>query len=279
MGTWLRGGFRTLVGAVLAPLVSFSSSCKDRPEPVDPLSTNLAKELRGDVYRRPGAAYPLPYRLFVPSGYDSARRYPLVLYLHGAGVWGDDNVRQLTTHVAELISPKRQAKDPAFVLVPQCPKGDEWVNRHDKPPFRNYDQSTVKESLASELVFEVLAQLKKTYAVDPRRIYVTGYSMGGSGTWDFVTRHPEVFAAAIPVTGVNDPRRAEAIARLPIWAFHGETDPVSPASNTRAMVERLRSLGAPVRYTELAGVGHDSDRAVYFDDAVYTWLFAQSKPE
>jgi predicted peptidase len=264
---------------MLAPLLSVSPGCKERPEPVDPIAAKLSKALRGEVHRRPGAAYALPYRLFVPAGYDSTQRYPLVLYLHGWGVAGDDNVRQLTTHVAELVSPKRQAKTPAFVLVPQCPKTDEWVNRHDKPPFRNYDQSKIKESLASELVFEILAQVKKTYSVDERRIYVTGYSMGGSGTWDFVTRHPGVFAAAVPVTGVNDPNRAEVIKTLAVWAFHGEKDPVSPASNTRQMVERLRSLGAPVRYTELASVGHDSDRAAYFDDAVYTWLFAQSKPD
>ncbi|MGC4066127.1 MAG: prolyl oligopeptidase family serine peptidase [Polyangiaceae bacterium] len=279
MGIRSRGSLLSFVGAVLAPLVSLTSGCKGQPEPIDPLSMQLSKQLRGEVYRRPGAAYALPYRLFVPQGYDAARSYPLVLYLHGAGVWGEDNVRQLTTHVAELTSTKRQSKDSAFVLVPQCPKGDEWVNRHDKPPFHNYEQSKVPESLASVLVFEVLDWLKQTYSIDPRRIYVTGYSMGGSGTWDFVTRHPGVFAAAVPVTGVSDPRRAEAIATLPVWAFHGEKDPVSPASNTREMVERLRSLGAPVRYTELAGVGHDSDRAVYFDDAVYTWLFSQSKPE
>jgi predicted peptidase len=165
----------------------------------------------------------------------------------------------------------------SFVLAPQCPPGDQWIERHDRAPFRTYDQKRFRESDASRMTLEVIRQLAARFPIDPARIYVTGFSMGGSGTWDMITRHPEVFAAAVPVTGVGDPSRAPVIARLPIWAFHGELDDVSPVENSRKMMAALRQAGSDARYTELAGVGHGSAGPAYSNAELYGWLFAQRR--
>jgi predicted peptidase len=265
-------------GPAAASLLAILLGCRDRAAP-PAQARELAARMQSGRFEAAGFAYPLPYRLFVPEGYDARRAYPLVLYLHGAGGRGADGASHLSSDVAALASDRVQAIGPSFVLAPQCPDGDEWVNRHDQPPFSNYAQDRVPESDASKMTFEVLKLVGARYNVDARRLYVTGPSMGGSGTWDFITRHPHVFAAAVPVTGVNDPSRAPVIAELPIWAFHGSRDEISSAANTRAMVDALRRLGSSVRFTELEGVGHDSWTQAYSNLEMYRWLFAQRRSE
>lgn len=246
---------------------------EDKPPPYNPL---VEKFIAG-TYGPGPYAYPLPYRLYIPEGYDKSQKYPLVLYLHGAGSWGNDNVLQLDENARRLVSDKVQAIQKSFVLAPQCPKGDQWVNGDDSAPFTNYVQANVPESDASKLNFELLEKLEREYAIDDKRIYVTGPSMGGSGSWDYITRHPGIFAAAVPVTGVNDPSRADVIKDLPIWAFHGVEDPVAPVDNTRTMIARLKALGSPAKFTALEGVGHDSWQAAYDDMDMFRWLFAQKR--
>ncbi len=263
-----------------AALLSVLGCRKDTPavETPTPAQVALAQRMVGQVHGKDGHAYPLPYRLFVPAGYDRARSYPIVLYLHGAGGWGNDNVRQLGDDVAQLISPLLQSIEPSFVLVPQCPAGDQWVNGAKAVPFTNYVQADVPESDAAKHVFEVLSEVEGRYAIDKTRVYITGPSMGGSGSWDYITRHPGIFAAAVTVNGVNDPARASVIATLPIWAFHGALDDVSPVSNTREMVAALRKLGSSVKYTEVPDMGHDCNAAAYRNPEVWRWLLAQRKP-
>ncbi len=256
---------------------AFLAGCRSKAPAPDATAIALGRLMVPDTYRRAGLPYSLPYRLFVPRVYDARKRYPLVLYLHGAGGRGADNLLHLSDDVAELVSDKVQNIEAFFVLAPQCPEGDEWVNRHDTVPFRNYDQARVEESPASQMVFEVIRNLQAKYAIDAGRLYVVGYSMGGSGTWDFITRHPGVFAAAVPITGVNDPSRAKSMARTAVWAFHGDKDDVSPAANTRVMVRELQQLGADVRYSELKDIGHDSSRFAFQDLEVYRWLLSHHR--
>ena len=265
------------IGPAAASLIALLLGCRDRAAPPPATALALAARMEAGKFQGPGYGYPLPYRLFVPRGYDPRRAYPLVLYLHGAGGRGSDGIGHLSPDVAALVSDQVQAVAPSFVLAPQCPEGDEWVNRHDQPPLSNYVQARVAESDASKMTLEVLSAIRSRYHIDAARIYVTGPSMGGSGTWDLITRHPNVFAAAVPVTGVNDPSRAPVIADLPIWAFHGAEDHLSSAANTREMVQALRGLGSPVRYTELVGVGHDSWTRAYSTPELYRWLFAQQR--
>jgi predicted peptidase len=217
------------------------------------------------------------YRLFVPAGYSESRRYPLIVSLHGAGSHGTDNLRQLSPPVGVLID-RAQSIEPTFVLVPQDPKGDKWVTLSGDAPFRNYRQAERPQSEAAGLVIIGIDQLKEKYAIDPDRVYLTGGSAGGTGTWDLITRGGVArFAAAVPITGANDPSRAAVIARLPIWAFHGANDSVAPVENTREMVANLRQLGSPVRYTEYPDVGHESWNRAYAEPELFPWLLAQRR--
>ena len=271
LGTIVRHG-AVFAGATILTLLG----CK-KEEPETPPSREavaLAVRMIGRVHKKPGYAYPLPYRLFIPDGYDRTKRYPLILYLHGSSPRGTDNVRQLAD-VVRLVSPTIQSIEPSFVLAPQCPKGEQWVNGARSAPYTNYVQANVPETDAEKQTFEIVSDVVAEYNIDKARIYITGFSMGGSGTWDYITRHPGVFAAAMPISGVNDPSRAAAIAALPIWAFHGALDDVCPAGNTRAMVAALRKLGSPIKYTEVPNTGHACDFAAFDNPEVLRWMFAQ----
>ena len=204
----------------------------------------------------------LKYRLLIPENYEAAAdaRFPLVLFLHGAGERGEDNARQLRHAAGEFAKPEHRRKYPCFVAAPQCPSGRWWTDSLD-------------------LVAELLTQLQKDYRVDARRIYVTGLSMGGFGTFELATRSPELFAAAAPICGGGDPTRAKSLTELPLWVFHGDADRVVPAGLSRTMVKSIQEAGGMPKFTEYPGVGHDCWTQTYADPAFHEWLFAQQKPE
>jgi predicted peptidase len=220
----------------------------------------------------------LPYRLFIPDNYSEQQRYPLILSLHGAGGRGSDNEKQLDSAVAYLVSDKIQSVEPAFVLVPQCPAGHQWVEIDDSkgPPYENYSMEEIPESIQFQLIFKVIENLIDTYNIDGNRIYVTGFSMGGSGTWDIIVRHPDFFAAAVPLSGRNDPGQAESIAHLPIWAFHGKLDDAAPVENTRLMQSALELHGGNIRVSE-PRCGHDVVDRAYGETDVLPWMLAQER--
>jgi predicted peptidase len=203
----------------------------------------------------------MPYRLFIPPAYDKARQYPLIIWLHGAGSVGNDNLKQISgaslrgTHT--WISRQVQEKYPAFVLAPQS-RGGAW----------DADFPTV---------LEVLTSIEKEFTIDTSRIYVAGQSMGGFGTWNFITERPDLFAAAIPLCGGGDPMRASVIAQIPIWAFHGEADPTVPVAASRDMIAAIRKAGGNPRYTEYKGVGHEVWFKAFQEKGLVEWLFAQHK--
>lgn len=262
------------LGAML--VAAALSACRSGP-PLPPGAEQLAARMLAGKFSRPGMPYDLPYRLFVPAGYSGARRYPLIVFLHASGSNGTDNLRQLTPSIGLMIG-SVQTIEPAFVLVPQAPANDKWVSGSVGPPFRNYRQEDRPQSPAAQLVLVGIDELEAKYAIDPDRIYLTGASAGGAGTWDLITRNGTGrFAAAVPITGANDPSRAGVIARLPIWAFHGADDDLSPVENTREMVGNLRVLGSAVKYTEYPGVGHNSWGRAYAEPELFPWLFAQRR--
>ena len=165
----------------------------------------------------------LPYRLLRPLDYRPAQKYPLVLFLHGAGERGNDNAAQLVHGMNEFAGDRIREQYPAFVVAPQCPADGQWVN----VPW-SADTHTLTKDPAAPLrhSLELLAALEKEFSIDARRVYVTGLSMGGFGTWDAVQRYPERFAAAVPVCGGGDATRAKPIVNVPVWAFHGADDGV-----------------------------------------------------
>ncbi|GIW98623.1 MAG: hypothetical protein KatS3mg111_1956 [Pirellulaceae bacterium] len=216
----------------------------------------------------------LRYRLLKPKDFDPDRKYPLVLFLHGAGERGDDNVAQLKHGMAEFCEPGRRQAYPCYVLAPQCPTGDKWANLD----WRSTEVTQPTEpTLPMKLTLELLDQMIDSAAVDKTRIYITGLSMGGFGTWDAIARRPSFFAAAVPICGGGDLRTAPRIKDLPIWCFHGAQDPVVPVELSRKMIQALRDAGGSPRYTEYPEAAHDSWTQTYADPELYRWLFAHRR--
>ncbi len=197
----------------------------------------------------------MPYRLYDPRESDkSTARYPLVLFLHGAGERGTDNRAQLVHGVRDFLASRSQSRRPCFVLAPQCPRGRYW---------------NIAQFL--ELTRDVIAK----HPIDVDRVYVTGLSMGGYGTWHALAEAPGLFAAAAPVCGGGPVEAAAKMADVPIWAFHGDADRVVPARKSREMIEAVTAAGGTPKYTEYPGVRHNSWSRTYSNEAVHEWLFTQ----
>ncbi len=219
-----------------------------------------------------GKPYTLNYRLLKPEDFDPAEKYPLVIFLHGAGERGDDNTAQLKHGMNNFCKPENRAEFPCYVLAPQCPKDQKWADVDWSQPKVAFPP---KVSPSLQAVFEVVDEMVKDAAIDPKRIYITGLSMGGYGTWDAIARRPTFFAAALPICGGADVTTADAIHHVPTWCFHGGADRVVSVDLSREMIAALKAAGGTPKYTEYPGVGHDSWTATYANQDVFSWLFAQ----
>jgi predicted peptidase len=242
-----------------------------------------------------GRGNTLPYRLFVPDaakqddaggntgeGADADTKYPLVIFLHGAGGRGTDNEAHYTrgntfgTHI--WIMPEHQAKWLCFVVAPQTDQS--WTPREgDDERFAPLvEEPDSGLTPTARMVLELVEALAEEYPIDTDRLIITGQSMGGGGVWYLLTRCPDMFAAAIPVCGIwAEPAIAPAIAHVPLWIFHGEQDRPVPVDVSRAMVEALKAAGGNPAYTEYAGVGHDSWGWAYTEPALVPWAMAQRR--
>ncbi|MBX3176567.1 MAG: dienelactone hydrolase family protein [Candidatus Hydrogenedentes bacterium] len=258
--------------ALLAALLAWTTPAAADTEAggKDPMQTGFLQqtiEVHGKAHR---------YVLFVPEAYTPESEWPLIVFLHGAGERGDDGLVHSKVGLGPAIE-KHPDRFPALVLMPQCPKDANWDTQHD--------------------VLEAqMAAVRAAYAVDDKRVYLTGLSMGGYGTWLWGAIHTDTFAALVPICGGGDPAdiqrllgttggnpygshasRVRALAAVPIWAFHGGADTVVPPDRSRAMVEAVQGAGGNIRYTEYEGVGHNSWDATYRDHDVISWLLAQGK--
>jgi predicted peptidase len=204
----------------------------------------------------------LPYRLFVPRDYDPAQVYPLVLFLHGSGALGTDNLQPILQSPAALVfvKPENQQIWPCFMMAPQCPDDGSWT--YGGPWL--------------SLTIEAIDALQQEFTVDLGRLYITGLSLGAFGTWDAITHYPGKFAAAIPIAGRGDARLASQCAQTPIWNFHSDDDPVVSVENSRTMIAAVRAAGGDPIYTEYTGYGHDSWDPAYAEPDLLLWLFSQS---
>jgi predicted peptidase len=216
----------------------------------------------------------LNYRLLKPVGYVPGKKYPLVLFLHGAGERGDNNWAPLVHAAKDFADPKRRESYPCYVVVPQCPSDAKWSEVDWSKPSSTLPE---KPSVPMQAVKELLDEMVENAGVDPNRVYITGLSMGGYGTWDAIARYPGFFAAAVPICGGGDPSTVKLFARTPVWCFHGDSDSVVSVKRSREMVDALKAVGATVKYTEYPGVQHDSWTATYANPDLYTWLFAQQR--
>lgn len=221
-----------------------------------------------------GSTGELNYRLLKPKDYDPSKKYPLVIFFHGAGERGSDNAKQLVHGAKDFASDANREKYPCFVIAPQCPDGQQWVN----VPWSDDKHTMPKEpSKPMALALELLDTFPKEFSIDTNRIYATGLSMGGFGTWDIIQRRPEFFAAAAPICGGGDVAGAKSLVKLPIWVFHGDSDGAVKTQRSRDMVAALKAAGGSPKYTEYEKTGHDSWSPTYRDPKFMEWLFSQKK--
>jgi predicted peptidase len=197
------------------------------------------------------------YLLYLPEDYgkDPNKRWPLVIFLHGAGERGDDINRVKTSPLPKMVEEGK--KFPFILISPQCP-GDSWRT-----------QLTPLTALLDE------AQDK--YLVDKSRIYVTGLSMGGFGTWAWAPMVANRLAAIAPICGGGSVNDARILKNLPIWVFHGADDPFVPVSEAQKMVDAIKGVGGNIKLTIYPGVGHDSWDPAYASDEFWKWLLEQHK--
>lgn len=216
------------------------------------------------------------YQLFKPA-IRSNETYPLVVCLHGARGAGTDNRGFGIQAYGVLRAADVQARHPSFLLVPQKPAGPQlWAGSHYSKG--SYDLDKTPETPHLRSVHDLIVKVMADYPIDPARIYVTGQSMGGYGTWDLVLRYPELFAAAIPICGGGSPSHAARLQSTAVWSFHGDQDTAVPVSASRDMHRALEAAGATkARYTEYPGAGHVIMDEVWATPGIIDWLFAQRR--
>lgn len=217
----------------------------------------------------------MPYRLFRPR-IEPGRLYPLVLFLHGSSGSGTDNQKQLdrANWFGGLVwaLPENQMRHPCFVVAPQS--NENW------PPVRfvkGQRPIILTGPGRDRLAIEIVEQLASELPVDRTRIYVTGHSMGGAGTWHVLAERPDLFAAGVPVCGCANLSTLPKLKDIPIWNFHGAADDVEPVETSRRIVDILRKAGGRPLVTEYPEVGHNVFMWVYTEPALIEWLFSQHR--
>ncbi|MBE6633853.1 MAG: phospholipase [Ruminococcaceae bacterium] len=219
--------------------------------------------------------YVLNYSIHLPEDYDPAVKYPVVLFMHGAGERGSDLEKHLKTGIIESFKKTESPLYDCIVVAPQCPEGKQWVNVA-KWTDCIYSTEDIAESQELAAVVELVLSLKELYSTNTNRYYVTGLSMGGYATWDLLVRHPEIFAAAMPLCGGADRDNAAVIKDIPVWAFHGMKDPTVPYTGTKQICTRMKQLGGKnVTFTEYPDHQHNIWSDVYAREDIWTWLLAQ----
>ncbi len=201
----------------------------------------------------------LNYQIFGNPKWDGTKRYPLMIWLHGSGSSGSDNQAQMGGATGVFTNSAHQEKNPCFMIAPQCPDKDiGW-----------------KKQVADNLM-ALIADLTDKLPIDTKRLYLGGSSMGGFGTWSLCAKYPHVFAAGVPLCGGGDLKQAESLKKVPLWAFHGDQDPMVPVERDRVAVAAVKAAdGTLIHYTELPGEGHNITGPVLAKEDLHDWIFAQ----
>jgi predicted peptidase len=221
--------------------------------------------VQGTVYK---------FQVFVPEDWTAEKKWPVILFLHGAGERGDDGLAQTGPGMGRAIRSDR-SRFPAIVVMPQCRKDSHWP-----------------EAPMDEVAMKALDQSQQEFHGDPQRIYLTGLSLGGYGTWYLAAKYPGRFAAIVPICGgiipphggdfaAADNKPYEEAAKkiggaTPVWIFHGADDESVPVTESRRMAEAMKALGGEVHYTEYPGVGHDSWNKAYAEPELIPWMLSKT---
>ena len=198
------------------------------------------------------------YLLFLPAQYNQKDQWPLIFFIHGGGEKGLDIEKVKTHGPPKIVQDKPDF--PFIVLAPQCPPDDSWTER-------------------TETLVTLLDHIIDKYKVDPDRVYLTGMSMGGYGSWKLAADYPEKFAAVVPICGGGYTRWARRLKDTPIWAFHGAKDQAVPLARSEEMVQAVKDAGGNVQLTVYPGAGHDSWTRTYKNPKLYDWLLEYKRPQ
>jgi predicted peptidase len=222
------------------------------------MGTEMAQYIEQKVLTLASRDY--PYVVYLPEQYDGTRAMPVILFLYGAAERGTDGMRQTRVGIGPALEqfPERY---PAIVVMPQCPPGAGW------------------QGAPADAALAALEETIEEHDADADRLYLTGVSMGGFGSFLIASEEPDRFAAVVPICGGGSPESmADSLSGLPIWVFHGAADDVVPVERSREMVDAIqRAGGTRVLYTEYSGVGHESWERAYGEPQLPVWLFSQSR--
>jgi predicted peptidase len=240
---------RTLLLAAAALALAPLSTARAQSGPTGFLNKTVTVE---------GTSY--PYVVYVPKDYSAGTKWPVVLFLHGAGERGSDGLKQSDVGIGRALRFYSE-RYPAVVVMPQCATGVGWSGKMADQALKGLDQTMAE------------------YSIDPDRQYLTGLSMGGYGSFLMASQHPDRFAAVVPICGGGQPSEmAEKLKNIPMWVFHGDADKAVPVERSRQMVEAIKTAGGTkVKYTEYPGVEHNSWDRAYSEKELPEWLFAQRR--
>jgi predicted peptidase len=212
----------------------------------------------------------MPYRLFIPPAYDSAKKYPLIFWFHGGSGRGSNNEAQISNENEKgshlWSTANNQTTLPAFVLAPQCPQNENWSN-----PELN------EVSGPLQLAMEIFALVQKDYSIDADRIYLAGQSMGGLGVWALLQTYPELWAGAVVVSSYDNFTNVRAIARVSLWIFQSEMDMTVPVNLVRQMVRQIEKAGGAPRYTEYHKTKNEVWDEAFAEPQLVPWLASQKR--
>ena len=218
------------------------------------------RQTREQLASGPGGKQKMDYLLYLPNGYhESKKDWPLILFLHGAGERGT-HIDKVAKHGPPKIVRDGTMDLPFIIVSPQCPNGKWWS-----------DQAQLKKLAA------LLDTIENKYRVDKQRVYLTGLSMGGYGTWHLAGARPERFAAIAPICGGGNPKDAKKLSALPMWVFHGARDSVVPLAESERMVRAVKAEEGETQFTIYPEAGHDSWSATYANPDLYDWFLQQQR--
>ncbi len=229
-------------------LVAVSAARAEGPAEVGQHAQKLEKQI----------TVKLDYLLFLPQDYgkEADKKWPLILFLHGSGERGSDIEKVKVHGMPKVVEEKKDF--PFIVVSPQCPAGNWW---------KTFELEALLDDVAAK------------YHVDADRVYLTGLSMGGFGTWELVSAAPSRFAAIAPMCGGGNTIMAKRIKDVPVWVFHGDADKAVPVQRSDEMVEALKKVGADVKYTRYEGVGHDCWTQSYANPELYEWFLSHKRSD
>ena len=280
LATWITARAAVLLAAPSAegtpPLANGSPMSTERVALIDEFkkrSDGFEKKYEARTYK---SNWTMPYRLFRP---EATGKLPLVVYLHGSGGQGDDNEKQLGLGnifgTSVWLLPENQKKFPCYVLAPQSNRG--WVRYDPAKLEKGIYEMVPGPGQGVSLALEVIDAVRHDFAIDDNRIYVTGQSMGGAGTWNMIASRPGFFAAAAPCCGATSKDDGTGSIETPLWNFHGDSDQTVPVALSRDRIAARRKAGGHPLSTEYAGVDHNIWQWAYTEPALVSWIFSQRR--